>query len=53
MFILPPKSDATWVYDDPSGVPESPYPVYTVAAKPKGGKVVRLPVSTPAIPKAA
>jgi hypothetical protein len=55
MFILPPKSDATWVYDDPSGVPEAPYPVYTAAAesKPKGGKVVRLPVSTPAIPKAA
>jgi hypothetical protein len=53
MFILPPKSDATWVYDDPSGVPENPYPVYTVAVKPKGGKVVRLPVSTPAIPKAA
>jgi hypothetical protein len=53
MFLLPPKSDATWVYDDPSGVPETPAPVYTAAAKPKRGKVVRFPVSTPATPKAA
>ena len=53
MFLLPPKSDATWVYDDPSGVPETPAPVYAAAAKPKRGKVVRFPVSTPATPKAA
>ncbi len=52
MFLLPPKSDAHWVYDDPSGVPETPAPV-RAAAKPKRGKVVRFPVSTPATPKAA
>ena len=54
MFFLPlPKGDAHWVYDDPSGVPETTAPVYAEAAKPKHGKVVRLPVSAPAIPKAA
>jgi hypothetical protein len=55
MFLLPPKSDATWVYDDPSGVPETPYPAYTATAtpKPKRGKVVRFPLPTPATPKAA
>jgi hypothetical protein len=52
MFFLPlPKSDAHWVYDDPSGVPETPAPVH--ASKPKHGQVVRLPVSAPATPKAA
>jgi len=51
MFSLPPKGDAHWVYDDPSGVPEAPAPVQ--AAKPKRDKVVRFPVSAPATPKAA
>jgi hypothetical protein len=52
MFSLPPKGDAHWVYDDPSGVPESPAPVQ--AAKPKRDKVVvRFPFSAPATPKAA
>jgi hypothetical protein len=51
MFSLPPKGDAHWVYDDPSGVPETPAPVQ--AAKPKAGKVVHFPVSVPATPKAA
>ena len=52
MFLLPlPKGDAHWVYDDPSGVPESPAPVQ--AAKPKQGKLLKFPVSVPAIPKAA
>jgi hypothetical protein len=52
MFPLPPKGDAHWVYDDPSGVPETPAPVQV--AKPKRDKVVvRLPVSLPATPKAA
>jgi hypothetical protein len=54
MFFLPlPKSDAHWVYDDPSGVPETPAPLPVPAAKPKHGKVVRFPVSAPATPKAA
>jgi hypothetical protein len=54
MFLLPPKSDATWVYDDPSGVPDLPARAVTVApAKPKRGKVVRVPVPAPATPKAA
>jgi hypothetical protein len=52
MFFLPlPKGDAHWVYDDPSGVPETPAPVQ--ASKPKHGKVVRFPVSAPATTKAA
>jgi hypothetical protein len=51
MFPLPPKGDAHWVYDDPSGVPEPTAPVR--AAKPKRGKVVRFPVSAPSTPKAA
>jgi hypothetical protein len=55
MFALPPKGDAHWVYDDPSGVPETPVsqPVLT----PKRGKVVRFPFPAPAplpaTPKAA
>ena len=56
MFLLPPKSDATWVYDDPSGVPDLPAPTITVApAKPKRGKIVHFPfpVPAPATPKAA
>jgi hypothetical protein len=55
MFALPPKGDVHWVYDDPSGVPETPMavPLSKPLAKPKGGKVVRLPVSAPATPKAA
>ena len=54
MFFLPlPKGDAHWVYDDPSGVPESPVRAPVKAAKPKQGKVVRFPVSAPATPKAA
>ena len=41
-----------WVYDDPSGVPETPAPVQV--SKPKRDKVVvRFPISTPATPKAA
>jgi hypothetical protein len=52
MFPLPPKGDAHWVYDDPSGVPETPAPVQV--SKPKRDKVVvRFPISTPATPKAA
>jgi hypothetical protein len=52
MFPLPPKGDAHWVYDDPSGVPETPVPVK--ASKPKSDTVlVRFPVSTSATPKAA
>jgi hypothetical protein len=52
MFPLPPKGDAHWVYDDPSGVPETPAPVQV--AKPKRDQVVvRFPVSAPATPKAA
>jgi hypothetical protein len=51
MFLLPPRSDAHWVYDDPSGVPEPPAPAQ--AAKPKSGKVVRFPLTVPATPKAA
>jgi hypothetical protein len=51
MFLPPPKSDPRWVYDDPSGVPETPTAVY--AAKPKRGKIVRFPFSAPATPKAA
>jgi hypothetical protein len=59
MFALPPKGDAHWVYDDPSGVPEPPMtlPVSLPAAKPKRGKVVRFPfpapAPVPATPKAA
>jgi len=54
MFLLPlPKGDAHWVYDDPSGVPESPAPARAQAAKPKQGKLVKFPVSVPATPKAA
>jgi hypothetical protein len=52
MYPLPPKGDSHWVYDDPSGVPETPAPVQV--AKPKRAKVVvRFPVSTTATPKAA
>ncbi len=51
MFLLPPKGDAHWVYDDPSGVPDMPAPVQ--ASKQKPGKVVRFPLSLPAAPKAA
>ena len=52
MYALPPKGDAHWVYDDPSGVPDTPAPVK--ASTPKRDKVVvRFPVSTPATPKAA
>jgi hypothetical protein len=52
MFPLPPKGDVHWVYDDPSGVPETPAPVQV--SKPKRDKVfVRVPISTPATPKAA
>jgi hypothetical protein len=54
MFPLPPKGDSHWVYDDPSGVPETPAPVHAAAAKPKRDKVVlHFPVSAPATPKAA
>jgi hypothetical protein len=54
MFFLPlPKGDAHWVYDDPSGVPETAAPAPVQAAKPKQGKLVRFPVSAPATPKAA
>jgi len=54
MFLFPlPKGDAHWVYDDPSGVPESPAPAPAQAAKPKQGKLVKFPVSVPATPKAA
>jgi hypothetical protein len=59
MFHLPPQSDAHWVYDDPSGVPEptqfaqpaQPRPVEL----PKRGKIVRFPfpLPKPATPKAA
>jgi hypothetical protein len=49
---LPPKGDAHWVYDDPSGVPDPPAPAK--ASTPKRGQVVvRFPVSAPATPKAA
>jgi hypothetical protein len=52
MYALPPKGDAHWVYDDPSGVPETPAPV--AVSKAKHDKVaVRFPVSIPATPKAA
>jgi hypothetical protein len=51
MYALPPKGDAHWVYDDPSGVPETPAPAQ--AEKPKPEKVIRFPVSIPATPKAA
>jgi hypothetical protein len=52
MYPLPPKGDAHWVYDDPSGLPETPAPVHV--AKPKRDKVVvRFPASAPAPPKAA
>jgi hypothetical protein len=53
MFPLPPKGDAHWVYDDPSGVPETPAPVQV--AKPKRAKILRFPfsASAPATPKAA
>jgi hypothetical protein len=52
MLSLPPKGDAHWVYDDPSGVPETPAPLQV--AKPKRAKVVRFPVpAAPATPKAA
>jgi hypothetical protein len=52
MFSLPPKGDTHWVYDDPSGVPETPAPMQV--AKPKRDKVVvRFPSSAPATPKAA
>jgi hypothetical protein len=55
MFALPPKGDVHWVYDDPSGVPETPISVSqsTSLPKPKRGKVVRFPVPTTATPKAA
>jgi hypothetical protein len=52
MFPLPPKGDAHWVYDDPSGVPETPAPVQVAKAK-RDKVVVRFPVSLPATPKAA
>ena len=52
MFLLPPKGDAHWVYDDPSGVPETPAPVQ--AAQPKSDNVVvRFPFPVSATPKAA
>ena len=51
MFLLPPRTDAHWVYDDPSGVPEPP--ASEPVAKPKSGKVVRFPLIRPATPKAA
>jgi hypothetical protein len=51
MYALPPRGDAHWVYDDPSGVPETPAPV--AVSKPKRDKVVRFPLSRPATPKAA
>jgi hypothetical protein len=52
MFLLPlPKGNTHWVYDDPSGLPDTPAPVQ--ASKPKHGKVVRFPVPAPATPKAA
>jgi hypothetical protein len=54
MFFLPlPKGDAHWVYDDPSGVPETPAPAPAQAAKPTRGKIVKFPISAPATPKAA
>ena len=33
MFPLPPKGDAHWVYDDPSGVPETPAPVQVTRSR--------------------
>ncbi len=48
MFALPSERRRHWVYDDPSGVPEtrSPSPAEPVAAdEPKRGKVVALPVA--------
>ena len=54
MFFQPlPKGNAHWVYDDPSGVPETSAPAPAQAAKPKQGKVILFPVSIPATPKAA
>jgi hypothetical protein len=52
MFSLPPKGDAHWVYDDPSGVPETPAPVQAAKAK-RDPVTVRFPLSAPATPKAA
>ncbi len=52
MYALPSKGDAHWVYDDPSGVPDTPAPVKV--SRPKRDKVVvRFPVPAPATPKAA
>ena len=53
MLSLPPTSNAHWVYDDPSGVPDLPNAVALAPAKPKRGKVVRFPFPAPAKPKAA
>jgi len=53
MLSLPPKSNVHWVYDDPSGVPDLPSAIGAAPAKPKRGKVIRLPFPAPATPKAA
>ncbi len=55
-MFLPRPTTTHWVYDDPSGLPESPAP--TAAQQPavrRGkGKVLPLPVRpVPATPKAA
>ena len=53
MFSLPPKGDAHWVYDDPSGVPETPAPVQVTQKQKPDKVVVRFPVAIPSTPKAA
>jgi hypothetical protein len=52
MFPLPPRGDAHWVYDDPSGVPETPTPVQASQSN-RDEVVVRFPIPAPARPKAA
>jgi hypothetical protein len=52
MFLPPPKSDARWVYDDPSGVPEGSAPAPAVTTS-KRDKILLFPVRVPARPKAA
>ena len=56
MNFLPPSSTTHWVYDDPSGVPETT-PAPTAMPKPERkplfGKVIPFPTPRPAAPKAA